>query len=429
VSEYIAKATAALEERARAFESLKAIDSDTALSSADKAERTARVNDDIDRLGRVASENVRAAEREAEHAEIQRRAAKLATAHGGEVRAADASDVNAQLRAVARGEAREAAFEVRTPATPGLTGNAAGSSTVPKTFATEILDSLYDNSEILNLARKVVTASGEQIDYPVKVRTSTGRAVTPKSPATSFDATEGTALTLGETEWSTLPLNAFKVGGIGQVSRELIDDSRLDMAGELAGDLGEAIAARMAARLVYGSGSGEPEGLIYYIENTAAAHPATDLATVAALDFDDVIDLFYALPAPYRRRASWLMADALAPKLRKLREASHASGTNGTVTNYEGAYIWQPSVVVGQPDTILGRPIVFEPDMVTTGTDKVVLAIADLSRFAIRVAGGFRVSRSDEYGWDADLVSFKCTSRYDSAVIDGRAVRGLRVDA
>lgn len=62
------------------------------------------------------------------------------------------------------------------------------------------------------------------------------------------------------------------------------------------------------------------------------------------LTFDEVMDLFYSLRAPYRRSAVFLTNDATMKALRQLK-------------NGNGDYIWQPSVTAGTPDTILNRPV------------------------------------------------------------------------
>ena len=57
-----------------------------------------------------------------------------------------------------------------------------------------------------------------------------------------------------------------------------------------------------------------------------------------AITTDEVISLIYALKAPYRKNAKFLMNDATVSALRKLKDSN-------------GQYLWQPSLQAGQPDT------------------------------------------------------------------------------
>ena len=60
-------------------------------------------------------------------------------------------------------------------------------------------------------------------------------------------------------------------------------------------------------------------------------------ASATAVTTDEVISLIYALKAPYRKNAKFLMNDATVAALRKLKDAN-------------GQYLWQPSVQAGQPE-------------------------------------------------------------------------------
>lgn len=427
--DYIKQATDALAARARVVEELRATHEDTITAPAEREAKLSRLNAEIDRLRDVADNAVREAEREAEVRQINERAARIAQT-GGRSDEAERGNEARQMAALAAGDIRGFVSEyrgaalgrvvqpwaLRAPSSPSQTGNTGGQNTVPQTFATEVLDAMYHRSPLFDLARKLFTSSGEQINYPVKVRTTAGRALSPTSPATDFAATEGTTLTVAKREFSTLPVNAYKRGVIAQVSKELVQDASIDHLSMISGDIGEDLIDDLAPLFLDGSGTSTFEGWRTVAE-AASGNPA-DIANLAALDFDDIIDLYHALPQPYRVSAIFYTADTAVAKLRKLRE-------DGAT----GAYLWVPSVVAGAPDVLHGRPVVTDPNMTTTGADTGLVLFGDPSRFLIRIVRGVEVSRSDEYGWDSDLISVKGTVRADSLVTDGRSVRALRVDA
>lgn len=71
-------------------------------------------------------------------------------------------------------------------------------------------------------------------------------------------------------------------------------------------------------------------------------------ATVLAADA--LITLLYAQPATYRNAGVWAMNGSTLAAVRKLKD-----GHNN--------YLWQPSYQAGQPETILGRPVLEVLDM------------------------------------------------------------------
>ena len=102
---------------------------------------------------------------------------------------------------------------------------------------------------------------------------------------------------------------------------------------------------------------------------------------------------------------AWLMADLSAAHVRKVKNA-------------DGDYIWTPSVIPGQPDTILGKPVFIDPFVPAKGTANKWILFGDMSAYFVRFAGGIRFERSDEYAFNTDLVTFRCLLRGDGALVD-----------
>ena len=96
-------------------------------------------------------------------------------------------------------------------------------------------------------------------------------------------------------------------------------------------------------------------------------------------------------------------------------------GTAGVIRKIkttEGQYIWQPSVVAGTPDTILGKPVLTDPNVADIGVAAESVIFGDISQYFIRMAGGIRFERSDEFAFNADLVTFRALMRADAALVD-----------
>ena len=107
----------------------------------------------------------------------------------------------------------------------------------------------------------------------------------------------------------------------------------------------------------------KPTGLLH---TTGGAEVGVTTKSTTALTFDEVMDLFYALRAPYRKNAVFITNDATVKALRKLK-------------NGNGDYIWQPSVKAGTPDTILNRPVYTSTFMPTLATGNKTILFGDLN--------------------------------------------------
>jgi HK97 family phage major capsid protein len=84
-----------------------------------------------------------------------------------------------------------------------------------------------------------------------------------------------------------------------------------------------------------------------------------------------------------------------------------------------GRPLWEPSVQVGQPDRILGFPVLTDPNLTAVGTAAgTPIAFGDWSTFYIRDVGSVRLERSDDYAFANDLVTWRCIFRTDSDLID-----------
>ena len=123
------------------------------------------------------------------------------------------------------------------------------------------------------------------------------------------------------------------------MSDEVLNDSVFDLEAYISKEFGRRIGAKEEEAFFTGDGKGKPTGIFN------ATGGASDGVTTAAagITFDDVMDLFYAVKSPYRKKAVWVLNDTTVKALRKLKDNN-------------GNYIWQPSVQAGQPDMILNRP-------------------------------------------------------------------------
>lgn len=269
----------------------------------------------------------------------------------------------------------------------------AGGVTVPTTFYGQLMEHAIETSAILSAGATILyTTSGEEISVPVTLSAPVGAQVG-----------EGQVIPTSEPVLGKRSLFAYKYGDLLQISRELSDDSAFDLEGFIARQAGRAIGNAFGAKLVAGTGTNEPAGLI-----TSTTLGVTGAAGAAGSPtWDDLIDLFYSVIGPYRNSpgAGWLIKDGTAAKLRKLKDL-------------EGRYIWQPSVIAGQPDLIEGKPVFTDPNMPSVAAGAKSIAFGDMSAYFARIVNGVRFERSDDFAFDKDLITYRAIIRGDGVLVD-----------
>jgi HK97 family phage major capsid protein len=393
--DFASVAKAALEKRANLISELRSVEADTALSEAEKRERVERIDTDVRALEVEARDAVERGEREAEVRSLAARAGGLVLPGTPEARQGE-RDEAAELRSVARGDLPGVDFDLRT-ATTGTAANAG--NTYATTFVAQVIEAMRVRSDFFSKARTLTTGSGETLEYPVK----NGRP-------TASQVAENAQYGKSDGSWSKTNIGAYKYGVIVEATNEIVDDSQLDILGILAEDAGEAVADKVMADLLIGNGTGKPWGWI------TRATGAVNAATLSGVTTDNLIDLQHSILKPYRRNAVFMTSDSAVQSLRKLKDTT-------------GNYIWQPALTAGAPDTILGTGIMTDPNVVTAGAGAKVLVYGDPSKYLVRQVKSLRVVRSDEYGYDRDVVAFKVTWRGSGDLFDLASVKALTVTA
>ena len=199
-------------------------------------------------------------------------------------------------------------------------------------------------------------------------------------------------------------LGAYKYAVLNQVSNELITDTAIDLLGFLARQAGRAVGNAFGAHAITGTGSSQPAGIV-----TGATLGVTGATTGVSGLFtaDELIDLYYSVIAPYRNSPScaWLMRDATVGRVRKLKDTTNQ-------------YLWQPSIQVGAPDALLGKPIYTDPNVAAVATSAKSVLFGDISAYVVRSVNSIRFERSDEYAFNQDLVTFRTIWRADGVLVD-----------
>ena len=277
--------------------------------------------------------------------------------------------------------------------TTGAQGTNA-SSIVPTDFYDMLIAHLIEVSGVMQCGPTVLnTGGGETLQVPKTTAHSSAASAAQNAPLPTSDPS-----------FSMQPLSAYKYGIMLQVARELIDDTAVDLLGYLAMQAGRALGNAFGTDLVNGSGANQPSGVI-----TAASAGVTGSVTgvSGAPSYANLVDLEYSVIAPYRQSRScyWLAADKTIGGFRK-------------ITDTVGRPIWEPSAVLGSPDLLLGKPLVADPFMPAQAVSAKSVAFGDFSQYFVRLVGGVRFERSDDFAFGSDLVTFRAILRGDGTLVD-----------
>jgi HK97 family phage major capsid protein len=284
-----------------------------------------------------------------------------------------------------------------------VTTTTAGKNTVPTDFVRRLYDYMEAASGIRKTNVTIIATSGGE---PIQVPTVTGHG-------TAAIVSEGTALAAADPSFGQVTLGAFKYGQLTQITNELLSDSGVDITGWLAKDFGRSIGRATGSAYFNGSGTNAPHG----VASRAGTATTIQTSSTGVPSYNNLVDVQYSVIEEYRQNgAQWLMSDNFEAAIRKL-------------TDTQGRPLWQPMIQVGEPDLLLGYPIIDDRNFSSVGTAAGTPAMfGDFSAFAIRDAGVVRIERSDDFAFSSDVVTYRCILRTDSDMIDvtGGALKILK---
>ena len=272
-----------------------------------------------------------------------------------------------------------------------------GGYLVPDEYERTLVEALEEENVFRQLAKVIRTSSGDR-KIPV---------VATKGTASWID--EEGAYTESDDSFGQVSIGAYKVGTMIKVSEELLNDSVFDLESYIAKEFARRIGAKEEEAFFTGDGSGKPLGIL---AATGGAETGVTAASSTAVTADELMDLFYSLKSPYRKKAVWVLNDSTIKAVRKLKDST-------------GQYLWQPSLVAGTPDTLLGRPIKTSAYMPVIAAGAKTIAFGDFSYYWIADRQGRSFKRLNELYAANGQVGFLGFQRVDGKLVLSEAVKVL----
>jgi len=220
---------------------------------------------------------------------------------------------------------------------------------------------------------------------------------------------------------SEIAINMKEIYAMPGCTQLSLDDSYMDLASWLADEVSIEFAEEEGAAFVTGDGVAKPRGIAGYTMVANASYEWGKVGYVAGghasllNKADSLIDIQHALKSVYRNGASFLCNDATSAVIRKFKDG-------------DGNYLWRAGLIAGQPDTLLGKPIVYDDNIADIGANSYPLFFGNFKRaYLILDRMGIRVLR-DPYTSKGNVL-FYTTKRVGGGITMFEALKGLKIAA
>jgi HK97 family phage major capsid protein len=306
------------------------------------------------------------------------------------------SGLSAEQRTVLAGGQQEVRAQASTPAS-------AGGFLIPEGFWAKVTETMKAFGGVMSVANVLVTATGQKLPWPTNDDTgNVGEQLGENQAVSEQD------LVFGSKELDAFIFSSKMV----KIPWALLQDEQIGLENYLARKLGERLGRIHNLRQTTGNGTTQPEGLL----TNAVVGKTTAAGQVAAVTYDDLVDLEHSVDPAYRAggRCGYMFTDLTLRSLRKVKDS-------------EGRPLWEPSLQTGVPTTFNGRPYTINQDMPNLAANAKAIAFGDFEAgFVVRTVKEATLVRLGERFAESLQVGFFAYDRMDSAQDDAAAYRVLQ---
>ncbi len=206
-------------------------------------------------------------------------------------------------------------------------------------------------------------------------------------------------------------------------SQAMLDDAGFDLETWLANEIAREFARAEGAAFISGNGTNQPKGFLAAPTSAAddttrpfgtlqfiASGNATTMGTNPELK---LIDLVHAVRPGHRQGATWVMNSATLAEVRKLKAA-------------DGSFLWQPGLSAGQPDRLIGYPVVEAKDMPDIAANTFPIAFGNFQNGYL-IAERSATSILRDPFTNKPFVHFYSVKRVGGQVLDSEAIKLFKI--
>lgn len=271
-----------------------------------------------------------------------------------------------------------------------------GGYLIPEGFQAEVDKSLLPYFQMLDFCRVLPTNSGNDIPWPTVNDTANKGAL----------LAENAEVVVGDVDFLSTTLKAYKfTSKMVKIPLELLQDSAIPLESLMADLLAERLGRILSDYMTTGTGSSQPQGIVY-----AATDASASSVAATALTRDNILDLIYSVNDYYRKspKAALMMHDTTVKALAKL--------TFGTADDRP---LWNGgNMAQGIPPTIEGYPYIVNNSMDEIGASAESIVFGDFNKFLIRRVVGTTLFVFREKYMDYLQIAIMAYNRWDSRLID-----------
>ncbi len=273
------------------------------------------------------------------------------------------------------------------------TTNSAGGYTIPQGFLAELEKKIVYFNPLRDVARVIRTESGNSLPFPTIDDTGNPGAIGAENTAPS-----ATDMTFGQ-----IILGAYRTESLVLLSNELLRDSGLDLATEVAGLLGERLGRKEATDHATGNGTTAPQGVVTGSSAGVAG------ATTTTITLANIMGLRNALDFGYQQNGAFMMHQSIWSTILQLADSQNRP-----------LFL---DLLNGNQPRLLGYPVIVNNAMASSiaASAKTVL-FGDFSKYYIRDAGDIEIIRMNERYADAYQTGFMAVRRSDAKVAQSAAI-------
>ena len=129
-------------------------------------------------------------------------------------------------------------------------------------------------------------------------------------------------------------------------------------------------------------------------------------ATATTITYANLVEVESTMPVPYKNQdTAWIMSPEAVKVIRLLADTT-------------GRPLWEPSLKAGNPDMLLGYPVWVDGNVDAATSGKRAVGFFHMPSYAVRIAGGLQIDRSDDFAFNTGLATFRFQIRGDGDGID-----------
>jgi HK97 family phage major capsid protein len=281
-----------------------------------------------------------------------------------------------------------------------ISDNVSAGYMAPVELSSQIIKKMETLSKIRQIA-EVITIGGSGIEFPKE------------GDDTVTVAWDDETLVAGDYKFKMEKWEPKNLRALVTPHKNMLSDSMFNLEEYIIRKTAEKYTKKEGPAFIAGPGTpSRPEGMLTHAD--VQSQISGDASTLTA---DGIIKLFYKLPEPYVPNARWLMKRSTVMDIRLFKDQNDQ-------------YLWQPSYQAGQPEMLLGKPIIEDPDMPTVAASAYPIIFGDFrAAYLIVDRQQIEVQRLVEKYALEGLIGILFWKRTDAQVKNAEAIVKHKVSA